>query len=68
MRESTRPEKCSLACHEFLTALPICPLSLCVAVAAKMSMESKSDLEALAVKCNPAVGYFEPLGLVDGQF
>jgi hypothetical protein len=33
-----------------------------------MSMESKSDLEALAVKCNPAVGYFEPLGLVDGQF
>jgi hypothetical protein len=37
-------------------------------VASKMAMETKADLETLAGKLNPAVGYFEPLGLVDGNF
>jgi len=37
-------------------------------VAPKMAMETKSDLQQLAGKLNPTIGYFEPLGLVDGNF
>eukprot|EP00591_Stephanopyxis_turris_P010139 CAMPEP_0195512822 /NCGR_PEP_ID=MMETSP0794_2-20130614/4643_1 /TAXON_ID=515487 /ORGANISM="Stephanopyxis turris, Strain CCMP 815" /LENGTH=249 /DNA_ID=CAMNT_0040640691 /DNA_START=29 /DNA_END=778 /DNA_ORIENTATION=+ len=30
--------------------------------------ESKADLEALAVKCNPKVGFYDPLNLADKDF
>ena len=43
-------------------------LAFAFAVAPKMAMETKSDLQQLAGKLNPTIGYFEPLGLVDGNF
>lgn len=30
--------------------------------------ETKADLEALAKKCNPTVGFYDPLNLADGNF
>jgi len=33
--------------------------------APKFALETKSDLEALAKKCNPTIGFYDPLGLVD---
>jgi len=30
--------------------------------------ESKSDLEALASKCNPTIGFYDPMGLADADF
>ena len=45
-----------------------CSSFVALTVAPKMAMETKSDLQELAGKLNPTIGYFEPLGLVDGNF
>ena len=39
-----------------------------VATKAAMSMETSEDLAVLAKKCNPIVGYFDPLGLSEQSF
>jgi len=38
------------------------------ATKASMSMETSKDLAALAKKCNPVLGFFDPLGLASQSF
>lgn len=44
------------------------PVSQRVATKANMSMETSEDLAVLAKKCNPLVGFFDPLGLAEQSF
>lgn len=39
-----------------------------VASKASMSMETAEDLAVLAKKCNPVLGFFDPLGLSEQSF
>jgi hypothetical protein len=39
-----------------------------VATKASMSMETSEDLAVLAKKCNPVLGFFDPLGLAEQSF
>jgi hypothetical protein len=39
-----------------------------IAALAVMGGETPADLQALAKKLNPAVGFYDPLGLADGEF
>jgi hypothetical protein len=39
-----------------------------VATKASMSMETSADLAVLAKKCNPVLGFFDPLGLAEQSF
>jgi hypothetical protein len=39
-----------------------------VATKASMSMETAADLAVLAKKCNPILGFFDPLGLANANF
>uniref|UniRef100_A0A7S1BIY6 Plastid light harvesting protein n=1 Tax=Corethron hystrix TaxID=216773 RepID=A0A7S1BIY6_9STRA len=33
-----------------------------------LNMETKADLEVLAKKCNPVIGFYDPIGLSDAEF
>jgi len=44
------------------------PVSQRVASKASMSMETSEDLAVLAKKCNPVVGFYDPIGLSDQTF
>ena len=39
-----------------------------VATKSNMSMETSAELAALAKKCNPVLGFFDPLGLAQKKF
>jgi hypothetical protein len=39
-----------------------------VATKASMSMETSEDLAVLAKKCNPVLGFFDPMGLAGQSF
>ena len=45
------------------TMMPVAPSTRATAP----TMESAADLEALAVACNPKVGFYDPLGLVENS-
>merc|ERR1719163_2010661 len=42
---------------------PVAPVATARACRANVNMESVADLEALAEKCNPVVGFWDPIGL-----
>jgi hypothetical protein len=42
---------------------PVVPALQARAAAPQIAMESVSDLESLAEKCNPVVGFWDPIGL-----
>mmetsp|Transcript_32340 Transcript_32340/g.64062 ORF Transcript_32340/g.64062 Transcript_32340/m.64062 type:complete len:272 (+) Transcript_32340:211-1026(+) len=47
---------------------PSSPVAHRAATKSSLSMETKADLSTLAVKLNPLVGYYDPLGLSDQEF
>jgi hypothetical protein len=48
-----------------LTSFSGAPVARSVTRAAGVAMESREDLKALAVKCNPTVGYWDPLDVCE---
>ena len=48
-----------------LTSFSGAPVARSVTRAAGVAMETREDLKALAVKCNPTVGYWDPLDVCE---
>ena len=69
--QNTNPPRPSQKLAVALACLPVAAAFVAPAGPAGASVkvqETKADLEALAVKLNPVVGFYDPLGLADADF
>ena len=65
MHRPFAPQTTMLSTVVALTSFSGAPVARSVTRAAGVAMETREDLKALAVKCNPTVGYWDPLDVCE---